>query len=255
MAVSIEIFIHLSDNYCILLHDDATGATASIDAIDENTVRAGLQKTGWNLTDIFVTHHHWDHTDGILGLKAAFDIQVTGPRAEANKIQGLDNLVADGETVRLGETHLKVIKTPGHTLGHITYFDPKNYNLFSGDALFSLGCGRMFEGTPGPMWEGLKALRDLPDQTQVYCGHEYSAANAAFARSIDPHNKHLQNRAEKIIAARKKNAPTVPFNLGEDKLANPFLRADNAELAKAMGGDASNPSAVFAAIRKAKDNY
>lgn len=255
MAVSIEIFVHLCDNYCILLHDEATGATASIDAIDEHAIRAGLLKTGWNLTDIFITHHHWDHTDGIMGLKSAFDIQVTGPRAEANKIHGLDNLVASGDSVRLGETHLNVIPTPGHTLGHIAYYDPENYNLFSGDALFSLGCGRMFEGTPSPMWEGLKTLRDLPDQTQVYCGHEYSAGNAAFARSIDPHNRHLQNRAEKIIAALKKNLPTVPFNLGEDKLANPFLRADDSELAKAMGENANDPSAVFATIRKAKDSY
>lgn len=255
MAVSIEIFEHLADNYCILVHDEATGATASIDAIDEQAIRAGLNKTGWNLTDIFVTHHHWDHTGGILGLKSAFDIRITGPSAEANKIHGLDNLVGDGDNVRLGETHLKVIATPGHTLGHIAYHDPENQNLFCGDALFSLGCGRMFEGTPGPMWDGLKSLRDLPNQTQVYCGHEYSAGNAAFARSIDPNNQHLRNRAEEIIANRKKNLPTVPFNLGTDKLANPFLRADDPELAKAMGKSAKDHSAVFATIRKAKDNY
>ena len=255
MSVSIRIFEHLSDNYCVLVHDITTGATAAIDAIDETAILNGLAQTGWNLTDIFITHHHWDHTDGIMGLKSKLDINVTGPAAEANKITGLDHLVADGDVVKLGNTHLQVISTPGHTLGHIAYYDQNNNNLFCGDALFSLGCGRMMEGTPGPMWEGLKTLRALPDQTNVYCGHEYSAANADFARSIDPDNQALKVRAKEIIALRKQGQATVPFNLGEDKRANPFLRADETDLAHIMNISPDEPKNVFAAIRKAKDRF
>ncbi len=255
MSVSIELFPFLSDNYCILVHDNATGATASIDAIDPAPILDMLTQKNWTLSDIFVTHHHWDHTDGILSLKNMFDIRVTGPAGEANKIGGLDNTVSGGDTISLGETTFEIIDTPGHTLGHISYFDRSNKNLFCGDALFSLGCGRMFEGTPAPMWAGLKSLRQLPDDTSVYCGHEYSAANAKFALSVDPHNKALQNRVEQITDLLKSGQPTVPFNLGEDKLANPFLRADSPALAQNLNMPLNNPDTVFAALRKAKDTF
>jgi len=255
MALEIEVFPCLSDNYGYLAHDPETGATAAIDAPEDGPIRAALEKTGWKLTDILVTHHHADHTDGIAPLKADFDLTVTGPKGEADKIAGLDRTVGEGDTVRIGSAELQVIETPGHTLGHICFFAPEGTHLFSADALFSIGCGRMFEGTPGPMWEGLKKLRELPDSTTVYCGHEYTAANVKFALSIDGDNPALGARAEMVEELRGAGKPTIPFNLGEDKMANPFLRADDPGLMAGMGLPAADPADVFAAIRKGKDNF
>jgi len=255
MALSVEIFECLSDNYGYLLHDSETGATAAIDAPEEAPIRAALKRTGWSLTDIFVTHHHADHTDGIAGLKKEFGARVTGPRAESGKIQGLDELVAGGDVVNLGNISFNIYDTPGHTLGHIVYHDPQGRHLFTADALFSLGCGRMFEGTPGPMWAGLAALRDLPDDTLIYCGHEYTTANAAFALSIDPDNQALKARSDEVARQRANKEFTIPVTMGAEKAINPFLRADDPAMAKLMQLEGANPADVFAAIRKAKDNF
>jgi len=255
MALSVEIFECLSDNYGYLLHDSETGATASLDAPEEAPIRAALKRTGWTLTDIFITHHHGDHTDGIAGLKSDFGVKVTGPRAENDKITGLDHLVSGGDTVKLGKTTFNIYDAPGHTLGHIVFHDPAGKHLFTADALFSLGCGRMFEGTPGPMWAGLRALRELPDDTLIYCGHEYTAANAAFALSIDPDNAALQARSDEVSSQRAANAFTIPVTLGAEKAINPFLRADDPEMAALMNMAGADPADVFAAIRKGKDNF
>ncbi len=255
MALEIDIFTCRSDNFGYLLHDAGTGKTAAVDAPEEEPIREALERTGWSLTDIFITHHHADHTAAIQPLKADFGARVTGPRGEAGKISGLDVLVSGGDEVLLGATRLQIFDVPGHTLGHIAYFDAEGENLFTGDSLFSLGCGRMFEGTPGPMWAGLVTLRDLPDGVKVYFGHEYSKANAAFALSIDPNNGALKRRAEEVEQLRAKGEPTTPSALGMEKQANPFLRADNPDLARRMGLADADPAEVFAAIRKAKDNF
>ena len=255
MGVIVDVFPARSDNYGYLVHDVATGRTASIDAPEAGPIRAALRARGWTLTDIFITHHHIDHVEAIPALKAEFGARVVGPRAEADKINDLDVLVGGGETIELGETTFAVYDTPGHTLGHIIFHDAVGGHLFSADALFSLGVGRMFEGTPGPMWAGVKALRELPDETLVYCGHEYTASNAKFALSIDPDNAALQQRAAEVTALREAGRPTIPFRLGEDKQANPFLRADDPILAAHYGLDGSDPAAVFAAIRKGKDTF
>lgn len=255
MALIVDVFPARSDNYGYLAHDEATGKTAAIDAPETGPIRAALEARGWTLSDILITHHHQDHVEAIADLKQAYGARVVGPAAEADKISGLDELVGDGDTVTLGETSFQVIATPGHTLGHIVYFDPHGRHLFSADALFSLGVGRMFEGTPGPMWEGIKRLRALPDDTLVYCGHEYTQANARFALSIDPDNRALQQRADVVNSLRSGGRPTIPFELGEDKRANPFLRADAPELARHYGLEGADPAEVFAAIRKGKDNF
>ncbi len=255
MALIVDVFSARSDNFGYLVHDEATGRTAAIDAPEAEAIRTALLHRGWTLSDIFITHHHIDHVEAIAELKAAFGTRVVGPAAEADKIEGLDELVKDGDTVDLGETRFAVMETPGHTLGHIVFYNAEGGHLFSADALFSLGVGRMFEGTPGPMWEGIKRLRALPDDTLVYCGHEYTESNARFALSIDPDNEALKARAAEVQALRLAGRATIPFNLGEDKKANPFMRADAPELARFYGLEGADPAEVFAAIRKGKDNF
>lgn len=257
MSAIIEIFPCRSDNYGYLVHDAATGRTAAIDAPEADAILAALEGRGWRLSDILITHHHGDHVEGIPALKAAFpDAMVTGPRAEDAKIRGLDILVANGNRAQVGDVEFTVIATPGHTLGHICYHDPAGRHLFTSDALFSLGCGRMFEGQPGPMWQGLKALRALPDDTLIYCGHEYTRANAKFALSVDPGNAALKIRAAEVDKMLDAGKFSIPVSLGLEKRTNPFLRADTPEMARAMGLAAgTDPAEVFAALRKAKDEF
>ena len=255
MGLIVDVFAARSDNFGYLVHDTATGRTAAIDAPETAAIKTALEYRGWTLTDIFITHHHIDHVEAIADLKAEFGVRVVGPRAEADKIEGLDELVSGGDRVTLGETSFEVYDAPGHTLGHIVFHDKTGKHLFTADALFSLGVGRMFEGTPGPMWEGVKFLRSLPDDTLVYCGHEYTESNARFALSIDPDNAALQKRAAEVMALRVAGKATIPFPLGEDKAANPFLRADDPMLAKHFGLEGASPADVFAAIRKGKDTF
>lgn len=255
MALIIDIFQILSDNYGYLVHDEDTGATASIDAGEAEGILKAAERRGWTISDIFITHHHADHTDGIAEIKAKTGAKVTGPAGEADKISGLDRTVSEGDTVSLGQSTFDVIAAPGHTLGHICFHDREGGHVFTADALFSLGCGRMFEGTPGPMWAGLAKLRDLPDETLIYCGHEYTSANAKFALSVDPDNAALQARAKEISEQLANGEFTIPVTLGAEKAQNPFLRADDPGMARQMGLEGADPAEVFAAIRKAKDNF
>ncbi len=256
MPLLIDIFMCRTDNYGYLVHDVESRRTAAIDAPDAKAIKAALEVRGWTLTDIFLTHHHTDHVEGVPSLKREFGATVTGPKAEAEKILGLDVLVSASSTVSLGETDFLVYETPGHTLGHIVYYEPAGGHLFCGDAPFSMGCGRMFEGKPGPMWDGLAELRDLPDDTLIYCGHEYTLDNARFAQSVDPKNPALAIRSAEVRRMRELKRFTIPVSLGMEKRTNPFLRADRPELARAMGlSEDSKPAAVFAALRAAKDSF
>ncbi len=256
MPVLIDIFMCRTDNYGYLVHDIETRKTAAIDAPDAGAIKSALNNRGWTLTDIFITHHHRDHVEGVPVLKSDFDLTVTGPRLEAEKILGLDATMANGETVTLGATAFIVIGTPGHTLGQVALYNPVDGHVFTADALFSMGCGRMLEGKPGPMWEGLKALRALPDHTLMFCGHEYTADNARFAQSVDPRNAALNIRAAEVKRMRAEGKFTIPVSMGMEKATNPFLRADKPEMAKALGLDPQiDPSVVFAALRAAKDKF
>ena len=256
MSLLIEIFPCRTDNYGYLAHDVGSGRTAAIDAPDARAIREAVLRRGWTLTDVFITHHHTDHVDGIPALKREFGALVTGPREEAGKILGLDVLVGGGDTVNLGESDFVVLDTPGHTLGHIVYFETSGRHLFSADALFSMGVGRMFEGKPGPMWEGLDMLRSLPEDTLIYFGHEYTLDNARFALSIDPRNPALRIRAAEVERMRQDGQFTVPVSLAMEKATNPFLRADEPVLARAMKlPEGAEPARVFAALRKAKDEF
>jgi hydroxyacylglutathione hydrolase len=252
-ALTIAQIPVLRDNYVYLLHDAGSGATAAVDPAEAPPVLAALGERGWRLTHIFNTHHHWDHTGGNLDLKAATGCTIVGYRADGHRIPGIDSRVDDGEAVALGHASARVIAVPGHTVGHIAYWFADEGALFCGDTLFSLGCGRLFEGTAAMMWRSLCRLRALPDDTRVYCAHEYTASNAAFALSIDPDNPALRTRADAVAALRRRDEPTVPSRLGEEKAANPFLRADAPVFARLAGSD--DPNAVFADIRRRKDVF
>lgn len=247
MALTVHQFPCLSDNYGFLARDEASGAVATIDTPDADAILAQLKRLGWKLDLILNTHWHPDHAGGNEALKAATGATIIGP-AEVRRIAPLDRAVEDGETVMLGETRFDVIDTGGHTLGHLTYHDAADAIAFVGDTLFALGCGRLFEGTPEQMWESLSRLTALPDETTVYCAHEYTAANARFALSIDD-DPALQRRAEAVFAARERGEATVPTTIAAEKAANPFLRAP------LLRPKAATPAQAFAEIRAAKDSF
>jgi len=255
MSLLIDIFLFNEDNFGFLLHDEKIGLTAAIDAGDDIATKAALKRRGWQLDEIFITHHDWDHTDGLLALKEEFGAKVTGPKAEKDKIQGLDIFVSGDDIINFGSLNFQVIETAGHTLGHISYFEPKGKHLFCGDALFSLGCGRMVEGNPKMMWEGLERIKQLPKDTLIYCGHEYSKSNAIFAHHIDPENEQLKMRQKQINAQLANGEFTIPAVLGEEKACNPFLRCNNKIIATKMGLSENEPIEVFAALRRAKDSF
>ena len=220
----------LTDNYVYLAHDSETQVTAVVDPARADPVFAALEETGWTLTHILNTHHHQDHTGGNQELKAASGAPIIGPRADAERIPGIDVEVGDGDTYTVGSQTAKVFDVPGHTRGHIAFWFPDSNALFCGDTLFALGCGRLFEGTPAQMWTSLKKLRELPDTTRIYCGHEYTQSNARFAVTVEPNNAVLAARSEEIDATRADGRPTIPSTMGEERATNPFLRADIAEI-------------------------
>jgi len=245
----------LTDNYGYLLHDPASGATAIVDPSEAGPVLAAAEARGWRLSHILNTHHHADHSGGNLGLKQATGAAVVGPAPDRARIPGIDIALDEGGRFRLGDAEAEILFIPGHTKGHIAFHFRGERALFCGDTLFSLGCGRMFEGTAPMMWASLDKLRRLPPETRVFCGHEYTAANARFAVSIDPANQALRRREREIAELRAQNKPTIPSTMGEERAANPFLRADDPALAAAVGLPDAPPAEVFGEIRRRKDNF
>ena len=251
MTLTVRQFPCLSDNYGFLIRDDATGKTGCIDTPDAAAILRELKAAGWGLDFILNTHWHPDHAGGNAEIKAATGCQIVGP-AEFTRIAPLDRTVVGGDTVELGATTFQVIETGGHTLGHIAYFDDADRIAFVGDTLFALGCGRLFEGKPEQMWASLSRLAALPDETRVYCAHEYTASNARFALSVDAAPA-LKTRAEAVFAARERGEWTVPTTIGLEKATNPFLRAPL--LAAAVGKAGAPDYEAFAAVRAAKDSF
>lgn len=245
----------LTDNYVYLLRDQASGRTAVVDPADAGPVLAALTQRGWKLDFILNTHHHGDHVGGNRQLVADTGCHVVGPAADRARIPLIGTEVADGDQFALGDSVATVFDVPGHTSGHIAYWFARSQALFCGDTLFALGCGRLFEGTPAQMWQSLGKLSALPDDTRVYCAHEYTLSNARFAVTVDPENDILQQRAEAVGALRAAGRPTVPSLLGEEKATNPFLRADQPGVAAAIGLSAGDPVAVFAEVRRRKDHF
>ena len=253
MTIEVHQFPCLSDNYGFLVHDTASGETTCIDTPDAEEYLKQAALKGWTITQIWNTHWHPDHAGGNAAIKAATNCTITAPAGDAAKIAGVDRTVDQGDTVTLGTTTAHVINVGGHTMGHIAYHLPEASIAFVGDALFALGCGRMFEGTAPQFWASLQRLRALPPSTTLYCAHEYTASNARFAIHADPDNEALATYAAEIARARAANLPTVPFGLAREIATNPFLRADAPALQAHWGnGDAV---ATFAALREAKNSF
>jgi hydroxyacylglutathione hydrolase len=251
MSLTVHQFPCLSDNYGFLIRDDATGLAACIDTPDATAILAELDKLGWKLALILNTHWHQDHAGGNAEIQAATGCQIVGPQ-EVTRIAPLDRPVSDGDVVDLGRTRFTVLDSGGHTLGHIAYYDDADRIAFVGDTLFALGCGRLFEGTAQQMWTSLQKLAALPDDTTVYCAHEYTASNARFALSVDD-DPALKARADQVFAARERDEPTVPTTIGLEKATNPFLRAP--KIAPKMGAPGKPDHEAFALVRAAKDNF
>ena len=253
----LEIFVinALSDNYIYLLRNEHKNITSVIDPGESEPVLEFLNNKNWHLDEIINTHHHHDHVGGNKKLLDVYKSKLIAPSYENNRISNVNIPVSDNETHNIAGVLAKVIHTPGHTLGHVCFYMPEEKYLFSGDTLFYLGCGRVFEGTMDQMWLSLLKLRSLPEDTTVYCGHEYTISNMKFAKYIDNENALLNEVSLEIKNKREKALPTIPFNLGIEKKINPFLRADDDNFVKSVGLSSDNASESFGKIRLKKDNF
>jgi len=251
----IRQFPCLNDNYGFLIHDPDSGETATIDTPDADRILSEADAAGWKITQIWNTHHHFDHIGGNAAIKAATGAKLIAASYDNERIEDIDHEVADGDIVELGQFRAKVIFTPGHTRGHITYFFPTEKVVFVGDTLFALGCGRLFEGYPAEMWNSLSRLSKLPDETRVYCAHEYTQANARFALTIDPDNVDLHAYAASVDAERARGEATVPTTIGAEKATNPFLRPNDANIRIRLNMPDDDDDDVFAEIRRRKDTF
>jgi hydroxyacylglutathione hydrolase len=252
-ALDIVLLPCLTDNYAVLLHEQSVGETAVIDAPSAAAIKARLTERGWRLNHIFVTHHHTDHTAGIAELKAFYGASVTGPDAEADRIPGLTRGVTASTKLDFAGHAINVIETPGHTLGHLTYFFPDDAIAFTGDTLFSLGCGRIFEGDGQMMWDSVSKIAALPSDTNIYCGHEYTLNNARFAMTIEPENDALKARVAEVEAARAAGKPTLPTTVEAERATNPFLRPRSRTIKARLGLQGALDWEVFARLRQLKN--
>ena len=251
MATEIEIVPCLSDNYAYLVKSG--DQCAVVDPSEPGPVQAALAKKGWKLTHILNTHHHLDHCGGNLELKKETSAVVVGPAKDAARIPGLDVGVDEASGWEFDGRKVQILEVPAHTRGAITFVI--DGNAFTGDTLFLMGCGRLFEGDPQMMWTSLSKLMTLPDETKIYCGHEYTESNGRFALTLEPGNGALQARMGAVKAARAKGQPTVPATMGLEKQTNPFLRPDNAEIRKRLGMETAGTVAAFGEIRARKDKF
>ncbi|MYM54983.1 hydroxyacylglutathione hydrolase [Thalassovita mangrovi] len=245
----------LKDNYAYLVHDAESGETAVIDVPEAGPISAALKERGWTLSHILLTHHHWDHIDGVADLLKDHPAKVIGAEADAHRLPPLDIAVAEGDTLRIGGEPVQVIDVSGHTVGHIAFYFADSKLAFTADSLMALGCGRLFEGTPDQMFDSLSKLAALPADTLICSGHEYTQSNGKFALTIDPDNPALISRIEQVQKARAEGKATVPSLLSEELATNPFLRCNDPKVKASVGMIDAQPSSVFAEIRKRKDSF
>ena len=245
----------LSDNYAFLLRDHQSEKVALIDAPEAAPILAELKKRDWQLSQIWLTHHHPDHVQGVADVLKEHDANVIGAKADEHRLPPLDRKVAEDDSITLGALEARVIDVSGHTIGHIAFYVPTAKAAFTADSLMALGCGRLFEGTPAQMWESLQKLMTLPEDTMICSGHEYTSANAKFALTVDPKNTDLISRAKDIEAARKKGVPTVPSKLSTELKTNPFLRPADPAIRATLGMPDATDTDVFTEIRARKDKF
>ena len=248
-------FPYGSDNYGVLVHDADSGSTACIDAGDAQAALDALQVKGWTLSHLLITHHHGDHTAGLQEIKKSTGCQVIGPKERSKAIAGIDSSVDDGNTFVFAGKTIKVIHTPGHTTDMVNYHFVEDKLVFTGDTLFSMGCGRLFEGDAAMMLNSVNKLLALPDDTLMYCAHEYTATNARFARDVDPDNADVKKRAEEVDKLRTNGQPTVPSLLSLEKRTNPFLRFNDPGIRSTLGMTDADEVAVFAELRERRNGY
>ncbi len=245
----------LNDNYIYLIHEPVSAETAVIDPAISEPVLDILKNKGWTLNYIFNTHHHWDHVGANLELKKKTNCQILASEYDQARIPGIDKTLNHGNEIRLGNELAAVIETPGHTLGHIVYHFANSNALFCGDTLFSMGCGRLFEGTSEQMWHSLQRLKQLPKETRIYCAHEYTLANGKFALTLEPENQQLQQRLIEVNQLRSVNSPTIPSTIEKELATNPFFREDSQTIQQTIDMTDQEPVHVFAKIRAIKDNF
>lgn len=253
--LDVHMFPCLEDNYGYLVHDKDSGFTACVDTPEVEPILRALDDKGWQLTHILNTHHHFDHAGGNLELKEKTDCIIIGANKDADRIPGIDIQMGDGDTYLFGKHEMTILETPGHTSGHVSYYFADSGIAFVGDTLFALGCGRLFEGTPEMMWESLQKLLALPEETLIYCAHEYTAANADFAITVEPDNGDLRTRKSEIEKLRARNKPTIPTTIGLEKRTNPFLRPDSENIRETVGLRDASDTEVFAEVRTRKDRF
>ena len=254
MPAQTHQFMCLEDNFGVLIHDPETGATASMDAPEAAPVLAALKETGWNLTDILVTHHHNDHIGGIREVKQQFpNARIVAPAPDKARVPGADLYVGEGEKVKIGNLDVAIFETPGHTKGHIVYYFEQDKLLFAGDTLFALGCGRAFEEPAPVLHQSLMKLAVLPPETKIFCGHEYTLSNGKFALRVDPNNAALQARMKEIESLRAENKPTLPTTMAIELQTNPFLRADDAAIQAELNMAGADAATVFTELRERKN--
>lgn len=255
MALEFLTIPCLADNYAFLLHSTDTGETALIDVPEAAPISAALKERGWTLTEVWLTHHHWDHVDGLADLAEAADATVTGAAADAERLPPLNRSVSDGDTFDFAGHSVGVMDVSGHTVGHVAFYVPAADAVFTGDSLMAMGCGRLFEGTPHQMWASLSKLAALPADTLVCSGHEYTLSNAKFAVTIDTDNPALKERVAKIEAARAAGQATVPSLMSDELATNPFLRAIDPGVKAFLGMPDASDADAFAEVRRRKDSF
>ena len=255
MALTLVTVPCLKDNYAYLLHDAQSGQTAVVDVPEAGPIVLALSVRGWTLHQIFLTHHHWDHIDGVPDLVAATGATVIGAAADAHRLPPLDTALAPGDDISIGSEQGHVIDVPGHTVGHIAFHFPASALAFTADSLMAMGCGRLFEGTPAQMWDSLQTLSQLPPETLICSGHEYTASNMRFALALEPTNPDLILRNDRITAARSQGLATVPSRLADELATNPFLRAHTAQMKTVLGTPNATSAEAFADLRARKDSF
>ena len=245
----------LTDNYAYLLHDSQSGDTALIDAPEAAPILAELKRRGWGLDQILLTHHHWDHIDGVTQIVEATSAEVVGAAADAHRLPPLTRALTEGDVVTVGAYQGTVLDVPGHTIGHIAFYFAEAGLAFTADTLMAGGCGRLFEGTPAQMFASLSKLASLPPDTMICSGHEYTTSNLRFALTIEPGNTALQSRILDVARARDENRATVPSRLRDELTTNPFLRAGLPHIKASLGLGTATDEQAFTEIRARKDKF